>query len=243
MAGRVGTNVGIVAELNYQRPARPPIPRDPLRYEPRGNVQLRDSTKAAILRVASQGPTAPYPKVTIPPPNVKPAQQPPLQRPKRTRREPTEPALGYREERRAVRARNDELGKLIKQQTKLFSSMSWEQYVNTLRGRGDLAPDGRNVQHHPAVGLLKHLSKTGAPAIMETPPWELKLLDQRLKRGSHKSCTENLDFLRGEMLDFVKKNFWTVLPYRVLRDKYKDKLRYLRDLRLSPMGVVPQRER
>ena len=78
---------------------------------------------------------------------------------------------------------------------------------------------------------------------MLAPPWELKVLEQRLKRGSHKSCNENLDFIREEMLDFVKKGFWTVLPYRLLKEKFKQELRYLRDLRLSPMGVVPQRER
>jgi hypothetical protein len=106
-----------------------------------------------------------------------------------------------------------------------------------------LAPIRENVIAHPAYGLLKHLSTKGAPAIMSTPPWELKQLDKRMKRGSHKSCNDNCDFLQTEILDFVKKNFWTVLPYRLLQDKYKQKARHLRDLRLSPMGVIPQRER
>jgi hypothetical protein len=124
-----------------------------------------------------------------------------------------EDRTGYHEERRVVRARNDELGKLITQQSELFENTSWERFVSTLRGRGDLAPIRENVITHPAYGLLKHLSTKGAPAIMSTPPWELKQLDERMKQGSHKSCDDNRDFLRTEILDFVKKNFWTVLPY------------------------------
>ena len=162
---------------------------------------------------------------------------------KRNRSLPSKTSTGYREERRSVRTRNDELGELIAQQSELFANTGWETFVSGLRGRGDLAPTGENAIAHPAYGLLKHLSTKGAPAVMSTPPWELKQLDERMKRGSHKSCDDNRDFLRTEILDFVKKGFWTVLPYRLLREQYKRKIRHLRDLRLSPMGVVPQRER
>ena len=37
------------------------------------------------------------------------------------------------------------------------------------------------------------------------------------------------------MADFVKKGFWTVLPYRSVQ--------HLPNLRLSPLGVVPQQDR
>jgi hypothetical protein len=46
---------------------------------------------------------------------------------------------------------------------------------------------------------------------MSKPPWELKQLDKRMKQGSHKSCDDNCDFLRTEILDFVKKDS-TTLP-------------------------------
>ena len=75
------------------------------------------------------------------------------------------------------------------------------------------------------------------------PPWSESDLEYRLSRGSHKSCDEHLDFLRGEMLEFVQKGFWTVLPYRLLKDRHQRKLRGLRDLRLSPLGIIPQRDR
>jgi hypothetical protein len=113
---------------------------------------------------------------------------------------------------------------LIAHHTKLFLGTNWENYVTTLRGRGDLAPVGEAVSRHPAWHLLNHLSTKGAPAVMSTTPWDLPKLEQRLKQGSHKTCDDNLDFLGEEMLDFVKKSFWTVLPYRVLKERFKQKV-------------------
>ena len=37
------------------------------------------------------------------------------------------------------------------------------------------------------------------------------------------------------MLEFVQKGFWVLLPYRLVKK--------LRRLRLSPLGIVPQRDR
>jgi hypothetical protein len=60
-----------------------------------------------------------------------------------------------------------------------------------------------------------------------------------MKRGPHKSSNEHAKFLREELLDFVQKGFWMILPYRLLK-KYK---KVIKNLRISPMGVVPQRAR
>jgi hypothetical protein len=73
----VGSSAGVDIELNHQHPARPPIPRDILWYEPRGNAPLWESTMASILEVMTQmksSPTLP----TLP------------TRPKRTQTEPLE---------------------------------------------------------------------------------------------------------------------------------------------------------
>jgi hypothetical protein len=86
---------------------------------------------------------------------------------------------------------------------------------------------------------LEHLRKRGANVTLTTPPWDEQRVDEILKRGSHKSAVEYADFLREELLDFVQKGFWLVLPCRPMT-KYK---RILRSLRISPMGVVPQRAR
>jgi hypothetical protein len=45
------------------------------------------------------------------------------------------------------------------------------------------------------------------------------------------------------MLEFVQKGFWTVLPYHLLKGGHQQKLRGLRDLHLSPLGIIPQRDR
>ena len=194
-------------------------------------MPLRPQTVEAIRAVARGTPPTEVPEPVLRTPT------------KRPREEVPELKGGYREERRAIRVRNDELGELIREHTALFRNNGWEKYVTISRGRGDLAPVGENVKAHPANHLLEHLATKGAPVIMSSPPWKLEVLEQRLKRGSHKSCDANLDFLRKEMLDFVKKGFWTVLPFSELSKKFKEGTRYLRDLRLSPMGVIPQRER
>ena len=89
---------------------------------------------------------------------------------------------------------------------------------------GDLFP-------HPAVGLLKSLQRTGVPVVMSTGPWSSKRRTKHVRRGPHKSCLAHLGFIRTEMLDFVKKGYWMVLPYRLVKD--------LPHLWLSPLGVIP----
>jgi hypothetical protein len=56
-----------------------------------------------------------------------------------------------------------------------------------------------------------------------------------VNRGSHKSASEFRDFVDGDMADMVKRRYWVVLPYHLVRN--------LPNLRISPLGVVPQRER
>jgi len=111
------------------------------------------------------------------------------------------------------------------------------------RGRGDVKPNMNALKDHNARGLIKHLGEKGAPAVLKTKPWSLKRVETTLKRGPHKSCEEHLDFLREEMLDFVRKQFWVVLPYRLWKEKMEREGSSLRKLRLAPPGIVPQRER
>jgi hypothetical protein len=56
-----------------------------------------------------------------------------------------------------------------------------------------------------------------------------------MKRGPHKSARDYIEFLREEMLDFIKKGFWLLLPYAELRP--------LVNLIIHPIGVVPQQSR
>ena len=56
-----------------------------------------------------------------------------------------------------------------------------------------------------------------------------------LTRGAHKSCHEYLDFLQDEFMDMIKKDQWFILPFSEIEN--------LENLRLSPSGCVPQRDR
>jgi hypothetical protein len=73
------------------------------------------------------------------------------------------------------------------------------------------------------------------PVVLATEPWTGPLKDERFQRGPHKSAEEHIEFLQEEYLDFCQKGFWMLLPYDQVRD--------LPGLRLSPLGVVPQRDR
>jgi hypothetical protein len=83
------------------------------------------------------------------------------------------------------------------------------------------------------------LRKRGANVTLSTPPATIEELEDKMKRGPHNSAVEYADFLREELLDFVQKGFWMVLPYRLLK-QHKE---LIRNMRISPMGVVPQRAR
>jgi len=53
-----------------------------------------------------------------------------------------------------------------------------------------------------------------------------------MEQGSHHLAIQHLDFLEQEMLTMVQKGQWLVLPYKDIKN--------LPNLRLSPLGVVPQ---
>ena len=56
-----------------------------------------------------------------------------------------------------------------------------------------------------------------------------------MSRGPHKSARGERDFVFAEILDFCAQGYWAVLPYEVVKD--------WPNLRVSPLGVVPQRDR
>ena len=130
---------------------------------------------------------------------------------------------------------SDRLGKSIDIATRFFlSSPSWSAFIATQRGPPEIAP---SVQYlpHPAAQLLHRIRKTGVPVLTQTPPWTpQQILDASL-RGSHQSAKHNIVSLREEMADMIDQRFWVVLPFELIK--------HLPNLCLSPMGVVPQRDR
>jgi len=129
----------------------------------------------------------------------------------------------------------DELGKFVRASSESFAmARSWESFVGDQRGSSNVISAVRYVEH-PACHFLNHVGSRGAPVILTTPAWTLEQRDAAQERGSHGSAALFLEFLRGEMASMVAKGFWVVLPYA--------QVRHLPRLRLSPIGVVPQRDR
>ena len=70
---------------------------------------------------------------------------------------------------------------------------------------------------------------------MATPPWPQQQRDAAVVWGPHKSVYDDREFVFQEIMDFCAQGYWTVLPYEQVK-------RWV-DLRVSPLGVVPQRDR
>ena len=126
----------------------------------------------------------------------------------------------------------DDLGEYIRRDTALLKEKGWEKLVMDRRGRGDFSElDIR----HPARNLLRRYKARGVPVKSHTRLWSKGMLDRAIKQGAHKSCYEYVEFLEEEFKDMINKWQWIILPY--------SKVKRLPGLRLSPQGVVPQRDR
>ena len=157
----------------------------------------------------------------------------------RGRKRSTDTPPSLREDRRA-RLQRDELGKRIRQNVHLVRKLGWRGLIQKIRGRGDLKIESA-VDGHPAKGLLHRMASAGVPAVMKTKAWDRATISERIARGSHKSCDDHLEFLREEMLEFDRKGFWLVLPASEVRQLLDNG--EIGSLRVSPMGVIPQRDR
>ena len=131
--------------------------------------------------------------------------------------------------------RNDRLGTLVRELTYAFKTApSWEDFVESFRGRSYLAPELDTIDH-PAAELLRNWRDAGVPADMNCPPWTAEMKDYCIERGCHKSANEHAEFLREELSEFVESKYWVVLPYQTVRS--------LEHLMLSPAAVKEERER
>ena len=130
---------------------------------------------------------------------------------------------------------DDRLGKLVTSFVDSYSSSpTWSKFVHRHTGRSHLSRNIRSVSHRAAL-FLDHLRRQGATVQVTDDPWTPRKLAEKISRGPHKSAVEYADFVRDEMADFCEKGFWTVLPFDLVKD--------LPGLRLSPLGVIPQRDR
>ena len=121
----------------------------------------------------------------------------------------------------------------IAKDAKLLQKIGWKKFVKIKRPVDDFG-NLQNLNHH-ARRLLRQYKHTGAPVILHTNKWTNSQINQAIDRGPHKSCEEHIDFLEEEFTDMLNKGQWVVLPY--------DLAVTLPNLRISPPGVVPQRNR
>jgi hypothetical protein len=128
---------------------------------------------------------------------------------------------------------SQELGEYIDRDAKLLRLLGWHGLVAHRRPLSDFSPLD-NVPH-PARRLLRLYKHRGAPVKFSTPPWTRQQVRRALSRGPHKSAHQYLEYLEEEFVDMINKGQWVVLPYSVVQ--------HLPGLRISPPGVIPQRER
>ena len=127
-----------------------------------------------------------------------------------------------------------ELGKLSRIAASRYRRLGFSRLVEETRGRSDIT-ETVGAMPHPANELLDDLRREGAPVQLKSTDLSLEERDAAMEYGSHGSCSRGLNFIGKELVDFVQKGFYVVLPY--------DDVRELKGLRLSPMGLVPQRDR
>jgi hypothetical protein len=133
-------------------------------------------------------------------------------------------------------AARDTLRALIDQATIAYqTSASWSDFVKQCwDSQGDLHPDVRDLPHR-AAHMLSQLRRQGATVGMKTPPWNHQQKQDALQRGSHQSAEQHKGLLCEEFVDLIRKRQWVLLP--------ADMVFHEPNLRLSPLGMVPQRDR
>ncbi|KAI2491522.1 hypothetical protein MHU86_23050 [Fragilaria crotonensis] len=126
------------------------------------------------------------------------------------------------------------LGKLALFYATELRAKGWRTLVSETRGCSNISPKVQQLQHK-AARLLKHLGQRGASVTLHTPPWSAERKRTALARGPHKSSHGERAFVCEEILDFCRQGYWLVLPQDVVIG--------WPHLRVSPLGVVPQRDR
>ena len=129
----------------------------------------------------------------------------------------------------------DRLDEHVERAARAFQqAATYGDFIRHARGRGDLHSDVGTLPH-PAANLLAQYQRSGTPVIMQTENWTNGRTQAALERGPHSSSQNGIDFLREEYADMIDKQQWTVLPAHLVMGLDK--------LRLSPLGLVPQRGR
>ena len=209
----------------HESPSRPPKPR---LFNRRSSVPVLPATITLDGEGDSIGSLSGTESANTPPRSCRP---PPV---KKARTSSTTSPDVYTEAIDALGESSDNLGALAACLSDHLSSVGMRDLISAMRGVSDLNPGVKSIPHG-AARLLDRMRRCGVPVPLSTPPLTLEEKDTAAAYGSHASCDANAKFLRKEIGDFVQKGFWMVLPFSTVR---KDP-----NLRLSPAGLVPQRDR
>jgi hypothetical protein len=130
----------------------------------------------------------------------------------------------------------NELNQLINEASQLFlDSSTWEDFVPKVRDTGgDFATTVGKIPH-PSAHLLNRFRIGGDPVACSGTHWSFAQKAAALTRGPHQSSRQHIPFLRQEFVGMIRKGHWTFLPARLVLNELQ--------LRLSPLGVVPQHDR
>ena len=104
---------------------------------------------------------------------------------------------------------------------------------------GLMMPSGPAL-HHPAAPMLQAFGTFGTP-VENTCTWTLEELDEAIEYNAHPSARtkEAAAELYKETQDKVAQGFAKVIPWRLLRQEYKNK----RHLKVSPIAAIPHKSR
>ena len=129
-----------------------------------------------------------------------------------------------------------ELGKIVDNLAGLFweCNCDWISFIHCVHTRPCLHENVKSLPHS-AAAYLHDLRADGAPVQCTTPMWASECKDRSMQWGPHPSTRPYLHFLESDMADMITKGYWVVLPYDLVKD--------ISNLRISPMGAIPQCER
>jgi hypothetical protein len=128
-----------------------------------------------------------------------------------------------------------DLGKWAHSEARALARLGWYAYFHSRQQPHSVHPSIRHIPH-PTAQYLHRVACSGVPALSTTPPWSRAAKLQAIRRGPHVSAsTRFASFLLADMYDYVQVGYWAVLPFHALQ--------HYSQLKLSPAGVVPQRER
>jgi hypothetical protein len=129
-----------------------------------------------------------------------------------------------------------ELGKLATRAAWDLKRLGWAAFIASRHHTTSVNTNVYPSLGHPVIPYLYRLATCGVPAPSTSPPWSAAQKSAAYQRGPHISAAKLYsDFLLEDMFQMVQEGYWTVLPFSTVA--------HLTALKLSPAGVVPQRER